>query len=784
MTNHRNFQRRAALCASISMFSLIFAAGAAMSQTIDAGHVQFQTGLPVSAPAAVGSQAPAESAPALAPSQASLDSIEPASIVSDKVIRDVIQPVSDYNETVKYTPGWMSNNTNGLLGDAKGGWRGFVDGQYNVTFDGIPFGDMNDPTHHSAAYFPAAFLGEVVADRGPGPASQVGYATFGGTLGLHSIDLSDAFGGYVQESAGSFRTQGSVITVQTGNIDGTGVRGLFQYNNAYTAGAIEDGKVNQNQFLAKVQDRLGDFTLTALSAYGTENYDNIAAITYPQWQAYGKKYGEVNNNPLTQQFVGYNNSQKQTDMEYVDLDGTLSGWHVDNKLYTYAYTYPALQNNGGDQTIEGLQTLTNNALSNKGGVLIVKVPTLTGGKTSVPVVGISNTDVIGYLKDNNYRAVGDIFEVDRHIDAGIASGLLRAGLWWEHGDNDRLQQWYDYTKGATLQALGNGLQESYKLDLSSHITTVQPFVEYEWSPLADLKITPGFKYEFFSRDHDALVNQTTLQPLYYSHTYNSAQPYIAANYKLTDQISVYAQASKGFLVPAVEAYYVFNPAISDIKPQTTDNYQAGVVFKNEKFTADADVYRIVASNYTTTDTLPNGETYLGNSGTARFQGVEAEGAYAIGEGWSAFASGALIQAKFISGSSQDQRVGDAPSYTAAGGIVFDNGKFFGSLMQKFTGDFYGSSGQFATTSTTNGALNHVKAYNTTDLVIGVRGKDIESVPMLRNVTFKVGMYNIFNHQNVTEIAGSPSGLTSINNTTLAYSFLAGQTTFASLSIGF
>ena len=778
MTTNRTFTRRAALCASISMFSLIFAAGAAMAQTIDAGHVQFQTGLPVAAPAAVGSQAPAGSAPALAPSQSSLTTGEPVSIVSDKVLRDVIQPTSDYNETMKYTPGWVSNNSNGLIGDTKGGWRGFVDGQYNVTFDGIPFGDMNDPTHHSAAYFPAAFLGKVVADRGPGPASQVGYATFGGTLGLNSIDFSDEFGGYVQESMGSFRTQGSVITVQSGKIPGSDARILFQYNNALTYGAQQYGKYNQNQFLVKAEDKLGDFTLTAFSTYGTENYNNIGGITYPQLKAYGKRYGEVNNNPLTQEFVGYNNSQKQTDMEYIDLNGSLGGWHVDNKLYTYAYTYPAYQNNGNDQTIEGPISSANGAVTS------VKIPNANGTSTKVPIHGVLSTDVVGYIKFNNYRAFGDIFSVDHHIDAGIASGLVRTGMWWEHGDNGRLQEYYDYTKNMSFPALGNSQQDSFKLLLSSHISTIQPFIEYEWSPLPNLTVTPGFKWEMFDRQISGAVNQTTLQPINYSHTYTSSLPYLAANYRLTDEVSVYAQASKGFLVPTVSAFYVFNPTLNNIQPQSTDNYQAGVVFKNEKIAADMDIYRVVASNYPVVTTLPGGYTDYTNGGTAQYEGVEAEGTYAIMNGWSAYASAALIRAKFIGGANKGLRVGDAPDYTATLGMIYDNGKFFGSLMQKFTGNMYGSSGQYATSGTTNGELNHLPGYNTTDLVIGIRGKDIESVPLLRNVTFKAGVYNMFDHKSTTEISGKVAGLTSINNTTLSYSFLPGQTTFATLTIGF
>jgi hypothetical protein len=126
--------RRRALSLSTSLLTLALASGAAHAQTTDIGTVDVRgqgtgTGLPVSSDAAVGGAAPAGSAPALAPAQARLNADQPGSVISDKVIRDIIPPSSDYNETAKYTPGFLSSNANGLLGDSKGGWRGFQDGQ-------------------------------------------------------------------------------------------------------------------------------------------------------------------------------------------------------------------------------------------------------------------------------------------------------------------------------------------------------------------------------------------------------------------------------------------------------------------------------------------------------------------------------------------------------------------------------------------------------------------------------------------------------------------------------
>ena len=58
-------------------------------------------------------------------------------------------------------PGTFSFSPNGQgLGDSKTFFRGFQDGDYTMTFDGIPFHDTNSPTHHSWAFFPGQFIGQ------------------------------------------------------------------------------------------------------------------------------------------------------------------------------------------------------------------------------------------------------------------------------------------------------------------------------------------------------------------------------------------------------------------------------------------------------------------------------------------------------------------------------------------------------------------------------------------------------------------------------------------------
>lgn len=136
-----------------------------------------------------------ETASSLSPSQADLDTMQPRSTVSLDWISNHAAPTSDYADIANITPGVSNISVSGPgLGEAKQTTlRGFNDNQYNVTYDGIPFGDTNDFSHHSSSYFPAKMIGEVSVDRGPGGASQIGEATFGGTIALRSKDPRDTF---------------------------------------------------------------------------------------------------------------------------------------------------------------------------------------------------------------------------------------------------------------------------------------------------------------------------------------------------------------------------------------------------------------------------------------------------------------------------------------------------------------------------------------------------------------------------------------------------------------
>src|ERR1700753_3929600 len=98
-------------------------------------------------------------------SQNSLDTQVPMSVIGSKFIQNFTPATTDYSEIVNIAPGTISYNSNGVgLGQGTIYFRGFIDGDFDVTWDGIPEGDTNNFTHHSWSWFPGPWIGSVQFD--------------------------------------------------------------------------------------------------------------------------------------------------------------------------------------------------------------------------------------------------------------------------------------------------------------------------------------------------------------------------------------------------------------------------------------------------------------------------------------------------------------------------------------------------------------------------------------------------------------------------------------------
>ncbi len=671
------------------------------------------------------------------PVKASLATTQPQSIIDRKAIDQFVPATADYTQIVNLSPSVSGTSFNGPgLGEAKTTLRGFKDGEYNITYDGIPWGDANGPTHHSTSFFPSSTIGAVVVDRGPGQAGQLGVASFGGSINLYSPEVSDVFGGSQSLTAGSWGTYMAVTKLSTGAIDKlNGAKALFNFQELTTDGNLTySGAKAYNQLARIILLIAGSWKLTLL---GTWNYTKVytndsSGATLLQTQLYGKNYA-LNNDPNTPNYYKYNVVTKHTYFNYARLGGDITPTtKFENTLYSYYYK------NDTESALD--PTLSPTDIANKTGLQITQV---AGGKAVV------NGHIPGYTKLNVYKIYGDVVTLDQEL----SFGTIKAGLWLEHADTGpRARTDYDATASLGLttnkvldyrQKVLAGVPQYLEYIQYSGWDQYQPFVDFVWKPTDKLTITPGVKFVHEKVSVDADVNQSSRLPYHGSKTYKKTLYFLTGNYRIQENLSAYAQYATGFLVPDISATQKVNPNLNDLEPQESTNYQAGLVYHGKKLTLDADIYQIDFNNKLQSTTVGQ-ETVFFNLGGARYRGVEGAITYAAMDHLFLFANGSLNSAKATGATTTiggvpvvltgGKQIANAPKGTAAIGVLFTNQNWSVSLSDKYTAVQWAAEGE--------PAAYRIPGYHSTDLSV---------VYKLGRWRLEGAVYNLFDSQKFTSI---------------------------------
>ena len=620
-------------------------------------------------------KAPRNSAVTQALTDSSLAARQPQSVLTLEYISNNVAPTADYATIAALAPSVANVETNGPgLSEAKHTTiRGIDDGGYNVTFDGIPFGDYNSYSHHTTSYFPAKLIGRVVVDRGPGTASTIGLATFGGTMALYSKDPRTAMSFVPTLSAGSFGTRLGHFEANTGLLPGLGNgSAIFSYQRMTTDGYRTNADMKRDTYNLKYVQPVGPgTTITVLSSVNKISFGNPGTVTQSQIDTFGRNFGLKDDNAANHLDIlnrKYNYQDKKADFEYIGLDTNLgSGWTLENKIYTYSY-----DNVSHEKPKAGS--------------------------------GAAAGQMLGSVKGNEYRTYGDTLLLS-HEDA---LGTFKTGLWYDRTTNHRFTYGvnYDTTGADTIDltptalykaaapggnpaTLPGGSAYDYKYLLVDKDTSFQPFAEYEWRVSSDFNVNAGAKYIKFSRDFNATVNQTSgRQALIASRTDSKMTPSVTAHYTITKDWAAYAEWAQGTMALfESNSFYIDNANLGAIaiKPQLSTNYQVGTVFKQDRFNADIDAYYIDFKNYAYSG--PSDATgdprYYGIARGAYYDGLEAQATYYLGNGVSAYANGSINHAKF---KGSKLKVPTVPGTTAALGLVYDHRSgFFGSFTEKYVG---------------------------------------------------------------------------------------------------
>ena len=664
-----------------------------------------------------------DTASGVAPTQSSLDATQPRSIITREFIENAVAPTAEYSRVVNIAPSVSGDSANGPgLPETKTTLRGFSDDQYNITFDGIPWGDTNNPAHHSTSFFPASVIGGAVVDRGPGTASNLGYATFGGSIHLFSkkpldAPLASAFG-----SVGRWNTSLVGAAYESGRLaDWDDAAAQLNYQHLQSDGYLTFNDIRSDNVALKVTRPVGGTsTLTAFSSVNRIKYtqpDNNKGPTLAQVAQFGRNFS-LNEDPASFNYRGFNHTGKDTDFEYVRLESRWDGgWSTDGRLYTYYYN---------NQTISSTDPT---GLTNPG--------TVVGGP--------GNKDIPGIDKQNKYRAYGAIVSAARQFEPG----LLRVGAWYEYSDTDRHQYDIDLTLGNVRdprETKPTPLRlPSVLFDQQSNIRTVQPFAEFEWELTPTTLVTPGVKYVSITRSVDAIVNQTTRLAQDTSVDFRTTLPFLTVNQRLGSDLAAYAQYAKGFQIPDLKSFYIADPSRNSSEPQLSTNYQVGIVGKSRDWVWDADLYLIDFKNKYVSNGQGGTNAAFVNLGGARYKGAEAQVTYLIQGGLALYANGSINRAV---ANDTGKTISSSPNMTAAAGIIYMGDPWGGSLIFKRTGSAYQQD--FDPANPANYDYYKIGSYDNVDLGVSYAFRRPFGGVRLAKLQFNV--FNLVDQQHVVAIS--------------------------------
>jgi iron complex outermembrane receptor protein len=599
----------------------------------------------------------------LAPSAPPLEAIQPTSVMDTRFIRDSLRMNGSYDDIVKYAPSMSVTSPEGSgLGKNEGvSLRGFQDGQFNVTFDGIPFGNLADLHRSTSAYFSTQVLGQADIERGPGDGATIGNATFGGTIALHTREASDVNGITPYASFGSWglNSQGVSFDQQIGS--GTALFADASRESAETYLKGTDDR--RSHFFVKTVTQAGDSTQVTFVANYNRSYQNtVQGQTLAQIEEFGPRFG-LGDDPTVQNYKGYNNARYTSNFDYLGIHSLFGDWEVSNKLYYLNF----------DHWSNKAKDATDLDPDNNG----VKYYDSDGHK-----IKTIDENVPGKQSDSGFYSYGDIFTLQRYF----GDSVFKAGVWLQRSKGQQVSYPMDLTLGVRTGSK-TGLEFSYLDDL--RLDTFQPYVQYDWAINSTFTLGAGARFSRDTRYFDSPYSHESERPLHTKATYDAFLPSLTLHAWLSQNWTAYVQAAEGSLTPPVAVIDIAGN--KDLKPEKTMNFQIGTAYATKVLTFGADIYHIRFNNMLTetevsTD-LGNENTYI-NGGGATYEGIEGEVTVAVTSLLSFYGNASRNRAVYKG--SNGVQIAQTPRKTGVLGMIYgDKAGFYATLMGKYTGPQYG-----------------------------------------------------------------------------------------------
>ncbi len=474
--------------------------------------------------------------------------------------------------------------------------------------------------------------------RGP-QGTLFGRNTTGGAIALYTKKPAEEFGGSALFSYGNFNEIEGALSVDTGDIAGSGWKARVSVDRHVYDGFVETpGRDAANSF-GYSRSVTGSF---AVSKNVTDNFtidnrmfiDQVAAKPAFQLTAATPAALAFFNQSAARGGPPVIISKSPLDISYVDprnaFDPTASDW---GDTLTLAYEVNDALNL---KSITGYRSLTQSQTGQLGGSAVVGP---VGSPTNiVPFEFVTPDDsVIDDQVSEEFQATGKIGDFN-----------YVGGLYYFHEKINENQR----TVAGSILANGLGALTDATITYTLPSTSYAAYgnVGYKPSYFDDkLEVTAGLRYTYDEKQETAVRKQVGLAlqgPQFQDKNWDNLGYSVSLNYQWTDDIMTYFRASSAYRAGGFNPSQIGAPAFD---PETATTYEAG--FKMEFLDRH---YRINAAGFKTDYSnlqinQRNAQTATSivvNAGQATYSGFEVEGTAIVAEGLQFNASAGYVDPEY------------------------------------------------------------------------------------------------------------------------------------------
>ncbi|WP_299223419.1 TonB-dependent receptor [uncultured Aquimarina sp.] len=160
------------------------------------------------------------------------------------------------------------------------------------------------------------------------------------------------------------------------------------------------------------------------------------------------------------------------------------------------------------------------------------------------------------------------------------------------------------------------------LNYEANIFNYAGFLQYEISPIEQLKVTAALRYDGFEYDYDNQADEIVGVEDAVDN-FNNLTPKLGINYNFSNKAGIYANYSQGFTPPQVSTLYRNSNQVQEIKPSRYNNYEIGGYYSvSSKLTLDAAIYVLEGKNTLITLRDEDDNFFNTNAGKTRSYGIE------------------------------------------------------------------------------------------------------------------------------------------------------------------